>query len=431
MGDILTALTEEREALPDWNGLGPYFSPAFAKAIEGDWDVSYLYSPTRYESLKQRFQAISGEFKVDTASMCIPAQEARLLRFLTTDQTAELGLSTEQRIAVEGVYFLSGTTAGEAVTMSAASVSDDPKYENNDVIICAVNGDPDKEGFYRPDHNLATFDLHFQRWDQEQQKIVKCDATHTVLGSSSQFGNVLGVLAEELTHAYQNNSKKIWEPTQVADGNPFHSRPDEKLWNMFVEGHAKVVAANMMVQMAMNKTNSDGTISRGRPDFLNSFLQNWHDGTDAEIVRTVMSLHMQYGAEAIKNDPSLLWPAYEVFFAETGDSYFSQFGEYLNEVIDPQDYDRLDIDHIIRAFGEIPGMKGNGLAEVLFGKRPEDIAAMLDQDSEMAQWFNENFNAMAEGRPISDLPVTQAQTSVEPPESEISPAKPPELPACR
>lgn len=297
----------EGSAMPDWNSLGAYFEPIF-QMYEG-WGIDplkYYATSERFDGLKQAFDKVSETYDIDAVKMCLPSNELLDYYQLSDEAKEQINLSPKLENLPLMMDYLNETPQGkEAINSSVV----------NNVLICDMGDREGTLGFYNNISNLIGL------YNLNSEPLVEW----------GNGGEIIHTLSEELHHAMQFSNDATYPPA-ISEDNLYSSRPDEKLWNMFAEAHAKVTSAVTLVNLAQEY-----------PQLLNDFLTDEYISTDQIMVHETLSLYLENGSKGIAEDPSLLWPVYEEFFKSTGDSYHNQFSDYINR-IDPADFDRVTMD---------------------------------------------------------------------------------------
>ena len=239
---------------------------------------------------------------------------------------------------------------------------------------------------------------------QEEMPIVdgffdpKVDVLTSTTGDLSDYridANKFLVFYEELFHADQVNRNHI--DRQMEPGR-LH-RQDAGLWSLGAEANAKVAAALMIMEHAEN----------GHDDLRREILANIDSEPDKAVFKAVNEAYEKYGLEAIRNNPSLLAPAFEAFFGENGmaSEYMQLYlmNMDMTRVSDPDEFRRImrgtrhiSMDDFVDTFGRIPGLHGNML-EGRYQSR-EDLVRLMPEESQFRKWLTGEFTFAAETAPV-------------------------------
>lgn len=210
---------------------------------------------------------------------------------------------------------------------------------------------------------------------------------------------------EELFHADQVNRHHI---DRMLEPGRYH-RQDIGLISLGAEANAKVAAALMIMEHAAN----------GHDELRQEILANIDSEVDGAIFKAVNAAYEQHGLEAIRNNPSLLAPAFEAFFGKdgVGSEYSTLYFLAMDttRVSDPDEFrklmrgdKRISVDDFIDTFGRIPGLRGN-ILEGRYQNR-EDLVRLLPEDSQFRQWLTGEFTFAAEAAPAA----ARAQPTIAP-----------------
>lgn len=366
---------------PNWNELGTYFNPLTSI----DSAQSENWSKQRFERLKSRFATVQNRFQVnDAPKECITAFEGGYYKPLSLQAMDAYGLSNEQQIMSVIMRLMDQTQQGRPIIYAA---------EFYDLILC-LSGKIQSVAGYNSFVNAAIVNPKETKTDKISSSFStsrETDLTNNAFQNLPNLGFILYSFAEEMTHSYQSKNSRI---TSSPRQTPY-SRPDEKLWNLLVESHAKVIASLILVEIASKNNNAYLKL-------LDKFTDPENKDGTAQTIRKVLDIITVQGIEKIRNNPTLLLPAYMTFIQNTGDTYLPQACNFINN-IDPANTDRITIDQIIQAFGQIPKMEGNALQEAFHGKTPEDIVELMSDNSDLKIWFQEGYAAMEKGQDVPPL----------------------------
>jgi len=210
------------------------------------------------------------------------------------------------------------------------------------------------------------------------------------------------VFYEELFHADQVNRHHV--ERQLEPGR-LH-RHDAGLWALGAEASAKVAAALMIMEHSEN----------GRDEIRQEILANIDSEPDRAVFMAVNAAYEQHGMEAIRNNASLLAPAFEAFFGEKGmaSEYMQLYLVNLDmtRVSEPDEFRKImrgtrhiSVDDFVETFGKIPGVRGNML-EGRYENR-EDLVRLMPEQSQFRQWLTGEFTFAAENPPVrqGELPA--------------------------
>lgn len=389
----LTACVPEDKKQPaerpqtGWASLGGYFGRAFD--FHGTNPENYTeaqrqaFAPVRFESLRTRYESIARKNKIDPYKVCMPAREASELKYELNDieRDGQGELSREQKIIVELIKHMSTTGAYYMLVYAA---------EKNEVIICVQN-EPGFHGTYKIKEN--TISIGFQT--QGLKDFLK-DEKATPETHPAEFGELLFTFAEEIAHAYQQHELNSLYPyiyaSQDADGNDKYARPDMKLWYLFSEAHAKVMAALVMQE-----------IGRDKPQLLKALLDSESTSADKEIFRVVRGIYQKHGEDEVRRDPSLLWPAYKKFFQRAGlNGWYDDCDCKAINGIPSDDKDRIPMREFVRAFGELPLMFDNALEELWSDQKVENFVNLMPENN-LSGWFRRSYKNLEEGKRLPEM----------------------------
>lgn len=203
------------------------------------------------------------------------------------------------------------------------------------------------------------------------------------------------IFYEELWHSAQY---AVWNQGYVDDGveSADYTLRDSLLWAIASEAEAKVGAAFMLMETLEGEKDSDKEmLMKGLIDATGSYPQ--------KIISMVYDIYDEYGLESIRNNPSLLAPAFEVVFQDEDGEFGVDYGSlYQREmeklrVLYPEKYDRfledaemkVTLEEFVNTFGHNFGEKG--MLEGRYGSI-EDLVGIMPEDSSLRKFLSEGLN---------------------------------------
>jgi hypothetical protein len=322
------------------------------------------YEPEKIEEYAKKIIKI-GETMIDNAPACEPlgfaARIASNPGLLSKPELEKISLNT---IANAGLAYMALQIPSGSALINRAM--------KNGVVMCSTGELGIVGGLYESDINTL---------------ITAVDLEGDMLQPSKLY-----VFYEELYHADQVKSSNIISEVKLGE----YHRKDIVLWHMGVEANAKIAAALMIMEHTEAGDNSirEKILARGDSE------------PDSAIFKAVSEAYDKHGLENIRNNPSLLMPAFEAFFSDDGmaSSYMelNMMDIEMFRVGTPDEYNkimagtkRFTIDQFVENFGQIPGLKGN-IFEGRFQSR-DDLLQLLPSDSTFKKWLTGEFNFAAEG----------------------------------
>lgn len=370
-----SAPAQQTPAASQWNSLGKYFEIIFAATP--DMHESWM-SEKRQQELTNRYAQFQEKTGMDAVTACMPLNEALLIA-KSNELENTLLLSPEQRIHIQLTRDLLNSPTGRAITNDVTGL---------DPLLCVENNSASLGSFHLKE-NIVAYQL--------KNDCHGFDMTGSILQSWPQYSSVFNTFSEEITHATQFNSWDVFFPTY--DGN--FRRDDEKMWNLSVEAHAKVIASVIAAENAAN----------GRPEILHHFLASTNQ-VEAEMTKKVMEAYLHHGQDRIHQQPDLLAESFFTFFRHEGAmlGYTDQGSEYFQKM-DPQNHNPIPMSQYIEAFGKIPGSEGNMLASSLYNKTQWNIVEMMPE-TPLKKWFRDSLIASSKEQGIPDLPTNNHEQMI-------------------
>lgn len=363
---------------PDWDALGPYFKkvfPLYKKAGA----PAYLTSPERHADLTAQYKSFSNQSQENSRQVCMPVSEAFSISRefnQNPDSLKSVGLSPEQMVHVRIVGDMTTDPVGDIVISAAIK---------NNTLLC-VDNEINVAGRYRSSLNVAMYEL--------KNICDNFDWTESVLEDPAHYTRIYHTVNEELIHAAQYTEWGLF----TSPGGTDYTRPDEKIWQLSVEAHAKLIAAGILVRQA----------HQSKPEFLEYFLQS--DYRRKPMVKLASKIYTEDKSSFYIQNLNSMADVFEIFFrtVKSMDAYQAQDRTSINKTHSTQE---IPIKSYTKSFGTLPGVKGNMLEGRY--KRLSDVATLIPKESDLAIWFKESFEALAQGKPQPDLPENKNSYSRE------------------
>lgn len=355
-----------------------------------EWPTVWLSAPdatstdpwlnrTRFKILEKRLDAFSQKTGDKTPHrICLPLREAADITYDPERMTMFLDLSKEQS------FFLSLLAGIERTGTGGPLVDALIPY---DLILCNDDTQETTVGVY--DIETGIVSLKFRDLSQGTSSIPEDPGIPT--GGTKGYGQMLYAIAEELSHAWQDNTRDSLGMTAL---NENIWAADALLWLLAVEAQAKVIASITMVEHIL-----DGD----QRDFSDAMKNG---GMDSALLHKVMTLYIEHGKKAIEKNPSLLRPAFLSFFENLDfmDAYFLLNAETINENFF-NGRERVSPKLFVQTFGTIPGKTGNMLAGWENKKNLDVLIAHIAKESSAQEWFLAQSAARRKGLLGPQVPV--------------------------
>ena len=191
---------------------------------------------------------------------------------------------------------------------------------------------------------------------------------------TEKYADGLNTALEEFIHASQLYKWMNFLPSYVQDFRNL----DKQLWNLMVEVQAKLIVIRSYLQFYGNQKVSQ---------LHNSILLTSHY---KPILEKSLEIYTEHGFKNVDQNAELLLPAFEAFFRDPFalDCYYDQT---LNFTSDLHSKEAVPHERYIEAFGKIPGMEGNMLAQKY--KNIYDLIFIMPDQSKLAQCFKGYFSS--------------------------------------